>query len=108
MLKRMLTALRKRSSPADDADKRRSTSAAAVSQERRGFFTKAAVGAVSLSGTAGLAKVVVDSAPEPDLGSLYRKDHLAGEQELAEREYVLMSPSEKEDMVQQFIDNYRG
>ena len=108
MLKRMLTALRKRSSPAVEGSESPRSSADTVSQGRRGFFTKAALGAVSISGTAGLAKVVVESAPEPDLGDLYRKDHLAGEQELAEREYVLMSDSEKEDMVQQFIDNAKG
>lgn len=108
MLKRILSALGKRPSPGSEAGERHSPSLEAVSQARRGFFAKAAVGAVSISGAAGLAKVVVDSTPEPDLGDLYRKDQLAGEQELAEREYVLMSASEKEDMVQQFVDNYRG
>lgn len=108
MLKRMLTALRKRSSPAVEGSTPPLSSTGGVSQGRRGFFTKAALGAVSISGTAGLAKVVVESTPEPDLSDLYRRDHLAGEQELANREYVLMSASEKEDMVQQFIDNAKG
>ena len=75
---------------------------------RRGFFKKAALGAVSLSGTAGLAKVVVDSADKPDLQALYNKDRQAGEQELTEREYVLMSDKEKDDMVQTFVDSYHG
>lgn len=108
MLKRMLTALRKRSSPTVEDSEPAHSAMGTVSQGRRGFFTKAALGAVSISGTAGLAKVVVESTPEPDLSDLYRRDHLAGEQELAEREYVLMSASEKEDMVQQFIDNAKG
>ncbi len=106
MLTRMLAAFGKRFSPAETAGERQSPSAQAVSQARRGFFAKAAVGAVSLSGTAGLAKVVVESVPERDLSDRYRKDHVAGEQELAEREYVLMSTSEKEDMLQQLVENY--
>ena len=106
MLKRMLYALGKRVSPGDKAGERHSPSTEAASRGRRGFFAKAAVGAVSISGTAGLAKVVVDSMPEPDLSELYRKDLFAGDQELGEREYVLMSASEKEDMVQQLVESY--
>ncbi|MEN8214325.1 MAG: hypothetical protein ABFR19_08175 [Pseudomonadota bacterium] len=37
---------------------------------------------------------------------LYTKDAHAGEKELLEREYVLMSEQEKRDMVQAFIDDY--
>lgn len=77
-----------------------------VRAARRGFFKKAAVGAVSITGTAGLAKVVVDSVQQPDLQDLYARDSLAGEQELKQREYVLMSDREKQDMVQSFVDNY--
>jgi len=73
---------------------------------RRGFFKNAAVGAVSITGTAGLAKVVVDSVPQPDMQDEYIRDSLAGEQELGDREYVLMSDQEKSEMVQSFIDHY--
>lgn len=73
---------------------------------RRGFFKNAAVGAVSITGTAGLAKVVVDSIPQPDMQDKYIQDSLAGEQELGDREYVLMSDQEKTEMVQSFIDHY--
>ena len=103
----MLSAFSNRFAPGDTPGKHHPAATKPVSQARRGFFAKAAVGAVSISGTAGLAKVVVDTIPEPDLSDLYQKDLLAGEQELGEREYVLMSAAEKEDMVQQFIDNYR-
>lgn len=73
---------------------------------RRSFFKRAAIGAVSVTGTAGLAKVVVDSVPQPDLQEVYKKEGLAGEQKLLQREYVLMSDQEKTDMVQTFVDNY--
>ncbi len=79
-----------------------------VSTVRRRFFKTAAVGAVSITGTAGLAKVVVDSVPEPDMQDKYIQDGVAGEQELKNREYVLMSDQEKSDMVQSFIDHYSG
>ncbi len=72
---------------------------------RRQFFKRTAIGAASATGTAGLAKMVVDSAPQPDMKEFYAKDSLAGEQELMKREYVLMSDKEKSDMVQTFIDN---
>ncbi|MCU7890540.1 MAG: hypothetical protein KZQ78_02570 [Candidatus Thiodiazotropha sp. (ex Ustalcina ferruginea)] len=77
-----------------------------VCSTRRGLFKRAAAGAVSITGTAGLAKVVVDSSLQPDLQDKYIKDHLSGEQELMGREYVLMSEQEKADMVQTFINNY--
>lgn len=106
MLKRWRTAIRKwvfadrittDSRPVQDGE---------ISAARRGFFKRAAVGAVSITGTAGMAKVVVDSVPQPDRRERYIQDGLAGEQELKHREYVLMSDQEKSDMVQSFIDNY--
>ncbi len=108
MLRRILSAVSKRFAPRDVTGERHPQSADAISKGRRGFFAKAAVGAVSISATAGLAKVVVDTMPEPDPGDLYRKDGLAGERELRERDYVLMSDGEKDDMVRQFVDNYHG
>jgi len=105
MLKRSVTAIRRWLSPERPLREQLPTDSE-VCPARRGFFTKAAVGAVSITGTAGLAKAVVDSVPQPDQQGLYRKDHLAGEQELMQREYVLMSDREKENMVKAFVDNY--
>jgi len=108
LIRRILSAFGKWVSHGSNGDKRLPSPTEAVSKARRSFFAKAAVGAVSVSGAAGLAKAVVDSMPEPELHDHYRKDSLAGEQELRERDYVLMSDREKEDMVQQFVDNYHG
>jgi len=77
-----------------------------VRLSRRGFFKKAAVSTASIAGTAGLAKTVVDKASRADLKELYHRDAVAGEQELKQREYVLMSDQEKADMVQSFIEDY--
>jgi hypothetical protein len=106
MLRRILSAFGKRFPPNDATGERHPPSAEPISETRRGFFTKAAIGAVAISGTAGLAKVVGDTVAEPDLRARYRKDSLAGESELRERKYVLMSDEEKEDMVQHLVDNY--
>ncbi|MCU7904250.1 MAG: hypothetical protein KZQ76_00070 [Candidatus Thiodiazotropha sp. (ex Epidulcina cf. delphinae)] len=103
MLKRSKAAIRQWFSPDQAAQAREDDKVCSV---RRGFFKRAAVAAVSVAGTAGLAKIVVDSSPQPKLQDKYAKDHLAGEQELMEWEYVLMSEREKADMVQAFIDNY--
>ncbi|MBT2971631.1 MAG: hypothetical protein KME51_17240 [Candidatus Thiodiazotropha sp. (ex Ctena orbiculata)] len=74
--------------------------------KRRRFFTRAAVSAVSVTGTAGLAKAVVDNLPQPDLKQRYNKDAVNGEEELLSREYVLMTEREKQIMVQTLIENY--
>lgn len=99
MLKRSIALIQQWLSPQQSDD---------VCTARRGFFKRAALGAVSVTGTAGLAKVVVDSTPQPDIQEKYIKSGLAGEQELIEREYVLMSDREKQEMVQRFVDNHSG
>ena len=106
MLKRSIAAIRQWLSPDQGAQNQRTAQEEALRASRRGFFRKAAIGAASVSGAAGLAKVVVDSVPHPDQKELYAKDAHAGEQELAEREYVVMSDQEKSEMVQTFVDNY--
>ena len=106
MLKRILSALGERFPRKNSAGEHHPPPNEAVSPARRSFFAKATVGAVAITGTAGLAKVVGDSVVQPDLQDLYKKDQFTGEQELSEREYVLMSDDEKTDMVQQFVDNY--
>ena len=107
MLRKILSAFTKRSSSKDDIGKAGNESAPdAPSASRRSFFAKAAVGTVAVSGTVGLAKAVVDSVSEPDVSEQYRRDALAGEQDLSRREYVLMSDAEKRDMVQQFVSDY--
>ncbi len=109
MMKRSIAAIRQWLSPDLDPGARNPGTSRedALRVSRRGFFRKAALGAASVSGAAGLAKVVVDSVPHPDQKQLYTKDAHAGEQELAEREYVLMSDREKREMVQTFVDNYQ-
>ncbi len=74
---------------------------------RRRFFKKAAVGAVALAGTSELADLVASSVSEVSPNELYARDILAGEQALAEREYILMSDREKEETVQALIEMHR-
>ncbi len=107
MLKRSIAAIRQWLSPDQGPQNQHAAQEDALRASRRGFFRKAAMGAASVSGVAGLAKVVVDSAPHPKQEELYTKDAHAGERELAEREYVLMSDQEKREMVQTFVDNYQ-
>lgn len=107
MLKRSRARIQKDPSPDQSAAAKGAEQHDEARAARRGFFKKAAIGAVSIGGTAGLAKVVVDAIPRPDSRDLYAQDGLAGERELSQREYVLMSDEEKKDMVQTFIDYYR-
>lgn len=104
MLKRTIAAFQKRflSAHATSDPKKKEV----VHATRRAFFTRATLGAASISGGAGLAKMAIDSAPQPDMQDLYEQDAHKGESELMEREYVLMSEQEKAGMVQMFVDNY--
>ncbi len=102
MLKRSIAVIRQWLSPQQQPGSRDGEAVAA----RRGFFRKAAVGAVSVTTTAGLAKLAADSVDRPDLKELYAKESTAGERELLSREYVVMTDQEKEEMVRQFVDDY--
>ncbi|MBT3043553.1 MAG: hypothetical protein KME67_11885 [Candidatus Thiodiazotropha sp. (ex Codakia orbicularis)] len=73
---------------------------------RRRFFKQAAISTVSVAGTAGLAKTIVDSMPQPDLRQQYNQDAVKGENELLQREYVVMTDEEKDTMVQSLVDTY--
>jgi len=79
-----------------------------VSAERRQFFKRAAVGVASIAGTAGVAKSVVDSMPDPDIGAKYAHAAHQGEKELLEREYVLMSEQEKASMLEELIATHKS
>lgn len=103
MLKRAMAAIQKRFFPGQQ-DKTSSDEVIRVA--RRQFFTRATLGAASVTGTATLTKMVIDSVPQPDLHQRYAKDASNGEQELRERKYVLMSEREITDMVQTFVDDY--
>lgn len=107
MLKRSIAAIRQWLSLVQVTQPPVAAQEEALRASRRGFFRKAAMGAASVSGAAGLAKVAVDSVPQPDMKEFYTKDAHAGEDELLEREYVLMSEREKSEMVQSFVDNYQ-
>jgi len=74
---------------------------------RRSFFKKAVVGLGSVTATTGLSKVIVDSVAKTERQEHYAKTATAGEGELINREYVLMSDQEKEDMLQTFVENYK-
>jgi len=74
---------------------------------RRVFFKKAVVGLGSVTATTGLSKVIVDSVAKTETQQHYAKTATAGEGELINREYILMSDQEKEEMLQTFVENYK-
>ncbi|OQX40257.1 MAG: hypothetical protein C3L25_12010 [Candidatus Sedimenticola endophacoides] len=55
---------------------------------------------------AGLAKVVVDSAPKPELREKYARDGLMGGGKQDTQEYVLMSEDEKSGMLKELLDGH--
>ncbi|MES9844630.1 MAG: hypothetical protein ABW162_07200 [Candidatus Sedimenticola sp. PURPLELP] len=106
MLKRSLQVIRKWISNEQSNRVEVDSAEQCVSDDRRKFFKRAAVGAVSVTATAGLAKAVTESVPRPSMRERYVKDSLTGEEELMRREYVAMTEQEKLEMVQEFIDSY--
>ena len=100
MLKRVATAIGRWLSPNSGGAHQ------SFSPTRRGFFRKAGLGAASAAGVAALAKTAADALPEQGSGELYHQTNRAGEQELLERDYVLMSEQEKAEMIRGFTNTY--
>ncbi len=74
---------------------------------RRGFFFYMAVGGASVASVIGLGKFADTVIPENIAQEAYRKDVLVGDRVLAEKEYVLMTEQEKQELVRMFVDNYK-
>ena len=74
---------------------------------RRSFLKKAAIGAVSVVGTAAVAKKVVDVAARQDAGGSDSYYLGSGDRTLAGREYVEMSQAEKNSQIKMLTDNYK-
>lgn len=105
MLKRAMAVIKKQFFP-DRHNKNSTLDIDVTRAARRQFFTRATLGAASITGTAGLTKMAIDAVPQPDLHQRYVKDATNGERELVEREYVLMSKQEIENMLQIFTHNH--
>ena len=75
---------------------------------RRGFFKKLMVGGATVTVAGGTVKVA-DSvvAPELDAQKAYIDDVTPGDKIIAEREHVLMTKKEKQDMLKMFLGNYQ-
>ena len=75
---------------------------------RRGFFKKLMVGGATVTAAGGVV-TVADSVvtSELDAQKAYMADVTPGDKIIAEREHVLMSSKEKQDMVKMFLENYQ-
>ncbi len=74
---------------------------------RRGFLKKAAIGTVSVVGTAAVAKKVVDVATRQGTGGSDSYYLGSGDRALAGREYVEMSQAEKSSQIKMLTDDYK-
>lgn len=92
-------------------------SASPVSREdkgvsRRGFFKRFMYGGAAVGAAGGAAKVADDAVDEAkseavaNLQKAYEMDVAPGDKIIAEREHVLMTDEEKENMLNMFIENY--
>lgn len=75
---------------------------------RRGFIKHAAIGGIALVYTAGAGKFVASILPDDTPQKAYLNDILPGDRVMMEREYVLMTDREKEELMQMFIENHKA
>lgn len=75
---------------------------------RRGFFKKLMIGGATVTAAGGVVKVA-DSVitSEFDAQQAYLDDVTPGDKIIAEREHVLMSREEKQDMLKMFLGDYQ-
>ena len=75
---------------------------------RRGFFKKLMIGGATVTAAGGVV-TVADSvvSSELDAQKAYMADVTPGDKIIAEREHVLMTGKEKQDMVKMFLQNYQ-
>lgn len=81
---------------------------ARVRTSRRGFLTKAVVAGVAVAATAGLAKKTGDLLFKEDHRKAYLDDVLPGDNELASRQYVVMTKEEKKDLLKRLFEFHRN
>lgn len=75
---------------------------------RRGFFKKAAA-AVGVVAAAGVAAKTLVSAPSDTVGgenAKYVNDDLLQHEVMSQKQYVLMTDSEKKQMLEEILNNH--
>lgn len=77
-----------------------------VDHSKRAFLTKALIGGVAVVSTAAIAKKVVSSSSVKDVKGAYLKDEQMQDRVMKDKQYVLMTSEEKEQMVQMFVSDY--
>lgn len=74
---------------------------------RRNFFKKALIAGAVVTAGGAAAKKIVTSLPKGDAQEAYLKDVLPGDSVMAQREYVVMTKGEKEELVKALVENYK-
>lgn len=77
-----------------------------MDSSRRRFVKGALVGGIAVATSGGLTKVATQLTGADAINMPYPND-IQQERLLKAREYVLMTGEEKEELVQQFVDNYK-
>lgn len=77
-----------------------------VDHSRRAFIKKTLLLGVAVASTAAVAKKVASVAPRQDLRGAYLKDELQQDLVMKDKQYVLMTTEEKEQMIQMFEKEY--
>jgi hypothetical protein len=78
-----------------------------VDFSRRVFLKKTLLLGVAVAGTTVVAKKVASVAPRQDLRGAYLNDELQQDKVMKDKQYVLMTREEKDQMVQMFEKEYK-
>ena len=74
---------------------------------KRAFLKTALMGGIAVVSGAVIAKKIASNIPNADLKSAYVDDELQQDRVMRDKEFVLMSREEKEQMVKMFASEYK-
>ena len=78
-----------------------------VDYSRRSFIKKTLLLGVAVASTAAVAKKVSSVVPRQDIKGAYLNDEVQQDLVMKDKQYVLMTKEEKDQMVQMFEKEYR-
>ncbi|MBI5286499.1 MAG: hypothetical protein HY878_02775 [Deltaproteobacteria bacterium] len=75
---------------------------------KRTFIKQTLIGGAAIASSAGLSKLIISTAVPLYPQWMYMNDLTAADMILMQRQYVVMSKEEKDQMIRMFIENYNN
>ena len=78
-----------------------------VDFSKRAFIKTALIGGIAVASGAVIAKKITSNIPKTKLASAYVDDELQQDRVMKDKEFVVMSKEEKEQMVKTIVSEYK-